>query len=131
MIPVALTREYYSKWIGADANLLDKDGVFFVHNPLRCQTPVGYQETFDVYTFISPSTIIISYGDKAKQAIHAIENKVLPAMTMEEIQQLLNGTFHSTLKHDIKYVFSNVVINHENPAKKLTKKDYENITLFS
>ena len=130
MIPVALTKEYYSKWIGADAHLLDETGVFFVYNPLRDQTPAGYQEAFDVYTFISPSTIIISYGDKAKQAIHAIENRFTPAMSMEEIQQILSGTFHSTLRHDIKYIFSNVIISRENAARKLTRNDCEKYHAF-
>jgi hypothetical protein len=120
-----MTREYYATWLGTESDLLDEPGVFWVYNEIRNKQPDGYPNALDVYTFITPRTMIVSYGDKAAKMIPKMKDDLAVGMTTEEIRTVLEKAFLSDVQHHIKYVYTNGKSTAGNPAVMLTAHDYD------
>jgi hypothetical protein len=119
----AVTREYYAMWLGVERGLLDNVGVFWVYNNIRNHQPAGYPNALDVYAFITPRVIIVSYGDKASEFIPQIKDKLEIGMPIEEISTVLGEAFLSKVKHNIKYLYTHHKSAEGNPALKLSAHD--------
>jgi hypothetical protein len=101
------TYEYYAYWLGVDYNQFYKEGVFFIYNPERDKRPLGYSHTMDIYVFMKNDTIIISYGNRAKEKIDILKNKVNKDINIEALKRLFETTFNKDAVHSIKYVYKN------------------------
>lgn len=120
-----VTKEYYAKWLGTDANNLEKDGMRWIYNSQRNTTPPGYPSSIDVYMFIKCNSIIVSYGDRALPQIPKIKEQLKVGMTAETIGSVCKEIFMSQPKHNIKYVYTgDTKENDKSAARRLTYGDY-------
>ncbi|MDR0288399.1 MAG: hypothetical protein LBI03_11935 [Clostridiales bacterium] len=126
----AITSEYYAKWIGTESGLIEDTGVFWIYNAERNDKPMGYSKALDVYAFITPRVIIISYGDKATDKIPIMKDKITLGMTTEAISHIMSETFLLEPRHNIKYVYSHIKTNGKCLAKRLSGNDYKSYLDF-
>ncbi|MDR0287463.1 MAG: GNAT family N-acetyltransferase [Clostridiales bacterium] len=120
-----ITNKYYAKWIGTELDLLEEPGIYWIYNAERNDKPIGYPKVYDVYVFITPQTIIISYGDKAIDKISTIKNKVTLGTTVAELNRIMNEAFSLKPEHKIKYIYSCIKTDDKQFAKRLLISDYK------
>ncbi|MBP3543116.1 MAG: GNAT family N-acetyltransferase [Lachnospiraceae bacterium] len=124
-----VTLEYYSKWLGQDEILLhDFDGVRYLYSKERNKVPYGYGGAFDIYIFVMGSSVVVSYGDKAKERIDELQNK-MAGRSVDEIKLLIKKIYEKKPKHNVKYVLHEILTVDES-VKVLTCEDYEKYEEF-
>ncbi len=104
--------------------MLRARGVFALHHPLRNEQPAGYPGIIDVYVYVTPATVILSYGDRAAKAIPQIQSSLTPGMDIAEIRAALEVGFSTQVHHNIKYIYKDAVAS-EQPARRLSREDYD------
>lgn len=120
-----VTKKYYARWLGVEANALEKDGMQWIHNSQRNITPAGHSHPIDVYMFIKCNSIIISYGDRALPKILEAKEKLSVGMTIEAVNSVCKQVFVSQPKHNLKFIFSGKTRENCNrDTKRLTCSDY-------
>ncbi len=129
MSPKQKTYAYYAKWLGINPNVFDNRGVHLVYNPLRNEPAIGYTNTHDIVTYFTPTTIVLSYGDRAAEKIPEIEKSLTLGMSLEQVKVLLTDVYSVEPSHNIKYIYKNAV-SSDRPAKRLSVDDYELYLVF-
>ena len=120
-----ITQAYYAQWLGVDASQLNHNGILWVYNVDRNKVSKGYSHPFDIYAYVTDTTIIVSYGDKCLAALPVLKERFKPHMTPEEISGVLSDVFDQAPTHAIKYQFTDKAIETLNQdVKKLGLNDY-------
>jgi hypothetical protein len=119
-----ITYKYYSHWLGIDYTKMYAKGVFFQYNPERDTKPIGYSQIMDIYVFIKDDLIIVSYGNKAKEKIESLNNKIYKNMNCKLLKNLFELYYNKKVNHSIKYAY-NSIIEFENNVTILDENHYE------
>jgi hypothetical protein len=103
-----MTCNYYSHWVGENITGLS-NGMHFIYNPDRDNTPKGYPEPMDVYVFLMNDRVIMSYGNRAKEKIEHSRDKINEASTIGHLKPFLENMFSVGVRCNIKYIYKNSV----------------------
>lgn len=114
-----ITEQYYSQWLGED-NIISKQGVVFFYSTERNRIQDGYPSQYDIWIWIQPNKIIVSYGEKAKSKIELLRKECSEDMSVNSLIYSLRNIYNGHISHGIKYIlkkepdeFCNAVILRE------------------
>ena len=124
----SVTQAYYSAWLGVD-DLTSISGVRSVYSPERNVCQRGYPSRFDIYLWLQPERVIVSYGDAAAPMIPALMAELEAMRSASAVKELLWAAFSLEAKHSIKYLYENAV---QSPmiAQTLTLDQYSDYADF-
>ena len=103
----SVTEAYYSAWIGMD-DLTKASGVEYVGSPERDVRQTGYSNRFDLFIWIQPERVIVSYGGAAAPLLPALRVKLAAPCAASAIAALLRAEFSLTAAHSVKYCLGRV-----------------------
>jgi len=99
-----ITEDYYSQWLGTDA-LSAINEIQFIYSQERNAVQYGYSKSFDIYCFYQAGKTVISYGDKAREKIHCLRDKVKAHSSLSELKAALCEVYNASPNHNVKFVF--------------------------
>ena len=103
---LSLTQAYYSAWIGRENVISDSPaGIIFVESEERNKTQYGYSDPMDLWLLHTGDRIFVSYGEKVKPKLEALQKSLSPGMTAAEMAPVLADIFGKTPYHGVKYVY--------------------------
>jgi hypothetical protein len=101
-----ITYEYYSHWAGVNMTP-EKEGIFINYDPERDIIPKGYSQSMDVYVFANDNLMAVSYGNRAKEKIEKIADKIKENRNIDGLRVLLEKAFAANVGKNIKYIYRN------------------------
>ncbi|MCL2284941.1 MAG: GNAT family N-acetyltransferase [Firmicutes bacterium] len=124
------TLAYYDNWLGIPGCLASDKGSQQIYTTERNKTQVGYSHQMDMYIWVEPGRVIISYGDGVKSKIPALANKLTGTVT--KISAVLEDSFGKLPTHAVKYVYQGLPTakQPEIEPKTLTSADYSDYKRF-
>lgn len=122
---IGITKEYYGHWLG-DTTILTKDfhGIRWLSSPERNRVQEGYGQQFDLYLWVEPGRMVVSYGERLASTVAEIRGILLDVPTMAEVQQFLRERFGGKTQHFVKYVFVEAP-EQATSGRLLKDEDYE------
>ncbi|MDR2617568.1 MAG: GNAT family N-acetyltransferase [Treponema sp.] len=99
-----ITYDYYSHWTGLKMDA-QKRGVFLNYYPERDLVPKGYSQSMDVFVFSTVHLSVVSYGNKAKEKIENIADKLKENQNIDFLAPLLKEAFSTNVNRNIKYIY--------------------------
>ncbi len=123
-----ITKQYYTKWLGISSESFETRGIHFIYSKERNITQYGYSHPFDIYVWLQPGKLIVSYGDKASEKINELKQKMNATMSSAKVKELLSNTFGMPITQSIKYVYRET--NATSCAVILSCSDYPSYLEF-
>ncbi|MCL2371776.1 MAG: GNAT family N-acetyltransferase [Defluviitaleaceae bacterium] len=120
---------YYEAMLGQQSCLSGGQAIHFIHSAERNVQQPGFSARFDIYCWVQPGKIVLSYGDAASPQISRLQQAIHTDNTAAEIKSTLATVFGREVKHNIKYIYqgsqpSNIL------AENVTEyDDYKNFFL--
>jgi len=99
------TIAYYEALLGQQNCLSDNNTTHFIHSQERNIQQPGFSSRFDIYCWVQPGKIVISYGDAAQPQINQLKQAITANHGVNEIKSLLSNIYSRETKHNIKYIF--------------------------
>jgi len=124
------TRDYYEACLGEAGCLRSSKPVQFIYSKERNVVQAGYSRRFDLYIWIEPERLVVSYGDIALDKIDDLKQQLSEELHMDEIKQLLTEIYGTAVKHTLKYEFEQLPENQTNQAYTLSAEDYTDYEQF-
>ena len=123
------TLSYYESWLGEPGCLSVSRSSQQIYTTKRNITQIGYSSCMDIYVWIEPERIIVSYGDAVISKID--ELKKLKGNVFE-VSESLYELFDIRPSHAVKYFYQSVQAseNISAEAKTLTLDDYSDFEKF-
>ena len=100
-----ITEQYYSRWLGADGNILagGKPGLTLLCTPERDRILPGYVSRFDVWALETDTGVFISYNEKVKDRIAVAEKHIRSGTAPGQALQCICGARPA---HSVKFVYA-------------------------
>lgn len=128
---VALTKQYYAKWVNLDPTWLDREGLVAVASPERDRRQPGYSKPFDLYCLLRPKITIISYSQRFRDRIDLIERCFACKSNLDETKAALYAALGIRPQHTFKYHFTTLPPDLDTTrARPLTRNDYLDFLCF-
>jgi len=104
------TKQYYSKWLGEENVLCnDFDGIKFIYSSERNKSQAGYAQQFDLYIFVQPNKVFVSYGDNALGKIEELKKLISYDLSLNSLINVLKGLWSECIiEHSVKYVYDKI-----------------------
>ncbi len=103
-----ITELYYTKWLGINKILSAVKGIEFIYSTERNASQYGYSKPFDIYCLYQTNRIIVSYGEKAKDKIVSLKDKIYFPVSADEFKATLKDVYGVVPYHNIKFIFNNL-----------------------
>lgn len=125
------TKHYYAEWLNVAPAFLDVPGIHVIDSPKRDERQIGYSKQLDLYTFITERTIIISYGQRLRAEINAIERRFERADNLDSAKAALREHVVIAPQHTHKFCFAALPNDLDtSKARQLTRDDYPDFLHF-
>lgn len=94
---LSLTQAYYSAWIGRENIIADSpSSIIFVESEERNKTQYGYSDPMDLWLLQTGDRTFVSFGEKVKPKLEALQKSLSPGMTAAEMAPVLADIFGKT-----------------------------------
>jgi len=124
------TRMYYELWLGKEGCLSSNQAIQFIYTKERNVVQAGYSARVDLYVWIEPDRIVVSYGDVASSKIDLLKERLFANQTIPEIRTLLMDVYAHDVNHIIKYEFDKLPEESSQQVKILSATDYQDYEQF-
>jgi len=113
------TLHYYEAWLGKQHYLTINRGNQLIYTAERNKAQLGYSNHMDIYVWVEPDCVVVSYGDATKSRIHELKNL---NGNVFEIAEFLHKLFNCRPTHAVKYFYQGETLT-------LDKEDAKAVTL--
>jgi len=96
------TLSYYEAWLGKQGCLTSDRSNKLIYTTERNVAQLGYSNHMDIYVWVEPDCVVVSYGDAAKSKIHEIKNL---NRNVFDIAETLSKLFNCQPTHAVKYFY--------------------------
>jgi len=124
------TLSYYETWLGKQGCLANGKSNQLIYTSERNVAQAGHSTHKDIYVWVEPGRVVVSYGDAAKAKISALENLNGDVF---KIAETLHELFGSKPTHAVKYFYqevSDISAPRDAFAITLTANDYADFETF-
>ena len=125
-----ITLSYYETWLGQSGCISNPEAIHFIYTNERNIQQQGYPSCIDLYVWLQPNKIIVSYGDKARLKIEELNKILTTKHDVLDVSKILSSLYGSDIKHNLKYLFTSANLNNKIEAKTLTATDYDDYEKF-